>query len=197
MKKLFILAFLCSVLSAPLFAQNTVRVETGDFAYNQGDNLLDIGLGLGSSGGLGYGSLGFGVSLLGSYEFGFHRYISVGPYVGFANYNYDYFGYSNSSVNYLAFGAKGSLHVIPFIAEVFDASWNPEKIDLYVAVYTGVEIRNNRYEAGSVDYNYSDVLLSFGTVPGIRYMPKENIGIFGELGYGPLSVFTVGVNFEF
>ena len=195
MKKLFILAFVCTVLSAPLFAQNTVRVETGDFTYNQGDNLLNVGLGLGATGGF-YGSLGFGVSLLGSYEFGFHRYISVGPYVGFASYNYDYFGYSNSSVTSLAFGAKGSLHVIPFIAEVFDASWNPEKVDLYVAVYTGVRIRNNRYETVGGDFNDSDVDLSFGTVPGIRYMFKENIGVFGELGYGPLSVFTVGVNFE-
>lgn len=195
MKKLFILAFVCTVLSAPLFAQNTVRVETGDFTYNQGDNLLNVGLGLGATGGF-YGSLGFGVSLLGSYEFGFHRYISVGPYVGFANYNYDNFGWSNSSVTYLAFGAKGTLHVIPFIAEVFDASWNPDKVDLYVAVYTGVEIRNDRYEFAGTDYDNSDVLLSFGTVPGIRYMFKENIGVFGELGYGPLSVFTVGVNFE-
>ncbi|WPP49539.1 hypothetical protein [Catalinimonas niigatensis] len=183
-------------MSTPLFAQNTVRVETGDFTYNQGDNILNLGLGLGATGGWGYGSLGFGVSLLGSYEFGFHRYISVGPYVGFANYNYDYFGYSNSSVTSLAIGAKGSLHVIPFIAEVFDASWNPEKVDLYVAVYTGVRIRNNRYDVGNSDFNDSDVDLSFGTVPGIRYMPKENIGIFGELGYGPLSVFTVGVTFE-
>lgn len=196
MKKLFILAFVCTALSAPLFAQNTVRVETGDFTYNQGDNILNLGLGLGATGGWGYGSRGFGVSLIGSYEFGFHRFISVGPYVGFASYNYDYFQYSNSSVNYLAFGAKGSLHIIPFITEIFDANWNPDKLDLYVAVYTGVEIRNDRYNTPVGEFNDSYVDLSFGTVPGVRYMFKENIGIFGELGYGPLSVFTVGVSFE-
>ncbi len=198
MKKLFVSAVLCIAFSSAVFAQNTVRVETSDFTYNKGDKIAQIGIGVGaSSGSWGYGSLGFGVSVLGSLEFGIHDFISIGPYLGFAGYDYDYSIYSNSSLTYLAFGAKSSLHIIPFITEVFDANWTPDKLDLYVALYTGLQIRNDHYDFGGTNYNNSDLGFNFGFVPGIRYMPSPKIGFFGELGYGPLSFFTAGVAFEF
>ncbi len=92
----------------------------------------------------GYGYLGGrSVSippLTAALEFGVHENFSVGPYVGYASWNYDYTSF-NYSWNFLAVGARGSFHYVPVLNEALDLSLDEEKLDFYVSLLVGMEFQ--------------------------------------------------------
>ncbi len=198
MKKLTLLLII--LLAASLtFAQNTVSLDpSGDRAYEEGDKIFQVGIGFGrAAGGYGFGSYGFGLPVLASLEFGLHEYFSVGPYAAFARYNFNYAGARTGlHATYFSVGARGSFHYVPLINDALDLDIDESKIDLYVTALLGLETY-------SVDYDDipgasgSTSGLDFGTVIGGRYMFGDNLGVYSELGYGALSVFTIGLSYIF
>ena len=203
MRKLLTLTLLAFSITFCTYAQNTVRVGGGgDLAFNQGDKIVQVGLGLGRAVGrygYGWGYSGLGASLNGAFEIGVHEYFSVGPYVAFGRYNYGYsvagFGRENYNLTAIAAGARGTFHYTPLFNEIFETSIDEEKIDLYISVLLGLEfISSNLTIEGS---NVSEVGFDGGAVFGGRYKFNPRIAVFTELGYSGLSVWTIGASFHF
>src|SRR5690606_28712685 len=93
MKQLLItLLIICVCYAAQAQSSQTVQVESGDLAYNQDDKIAQLGISFGTYGyGFGYvGSRSFTLPVTASLEFGFHEYLSAGPFIGFASWRYDY-----------------------------------------------------------------------------------------------------------
>jgi hypothetical protein len=183
MKKLFILMSFFTIISFSASAQ----------AYDEGVNIFDVGVGFGNAyGGYGYnwGTRGYGASIpvSASYEIGFHEYFSAGPYVAFATRT---FGIGTEyRQNFFGIGGKGSFHYVRLLNDALDMDIDEDKLDLYLSVYVGAELYSdnddNRFD------NTTDV--DFGTVVGGRYMFSDNMGVYTELGYAALAVWTVGLS---
>ncbi|WKN31637.1 hypothetical protein PZB74_22075 [Porifericola rhodea] len=190
MKNLFILTFVCTLMCFSAQAQNTVRVQTNNnLAYAEGTNILDVGVGFGRAYGSYYAwgnGFGGGVPVSASFELGLHEYFSVGPYVAYASY-----GFRNTDyrANFFSVGAKGSFHYVALANEALDLDINEEKVDLYVSVYLGGEFYSDNHD--NFYDNTSNV--DFGTVIGGRYLFNENIGVYSEIGYAALAVWTIGL----
>jgi hypothetical protein len=173
------------VLVAFLFAftansQNTTFVE--------GDKVLNVGLGIGSTL---YTGSAYGSSippLSASLEFNVvdelfdeNSSIGVGGYLGFAAYNYtvaasDY-GFSN-----FILGGRGALHY-QFI----------EQLDTYAGLLLGYRIVN--WNAGEFSAAASGGFISAFFIGG-RYYFNDNIGAMLELGYG-IAYLNIGVAIKF
>ena len=122
MKKLFILSFLACGLTFGAQAQNTVRVgeSGGGLAYNKGDKIFMAGISFGTTAtAIGSGRTLGVPPLTAALEFGVHENFSVGPYVGYASWNYNSFGL-DYGWNFLAVGARGSFHYVPVLNEALD-----------------------------------------------------------------------------
>ena len=197
MKKLFILTFLACGLALSAQAQNTVRVGDsygGGMAYDKGTNILNVGIGLGrtvrSYNFVGWGYSGIGASLNASYDIGIHEYFSVGPYAGIGRYNV-VFGWNMTAI---AFGVRGSFHYVALANEALDLGLNEDKLDLYVTLGLGGEyISANIDDDDFFGDSFGGVGFDFGTLIGGRYLFNERFGVFTELGYGALSVWTIGL----
>lgn len=164
--------------------------------YEQGDNLLSAGIGLGY---YDYGYFGARNSsfpaLTANYEIGFHEYISAGPYVGYKSWNYNYSG-GDYGFSLLALGARGSFHYSTLINEALDMDINDEKLDLYVALILGVEIQKYTGDYGPYFTDQSDSVVRFGPSLGARYYLSDNFAVYAEGGRGILSWLTLGATLK-
>ncbi len=170
---------------------STVRVKAQ--TYEVGTNVVSAGLGLGSSiaGGFTYGSQSPGISL--QYERGIWEagpgVISLGGYLGFKHYSYNYNNGTNAysqKWDYTIVGVRGAYHFTGI--EV-------ENLDVYAGVMLGFD--NLSYSSNGTgfggSYN-SDLGLSvFG---GARYFFAGNLGAFAEVGYG-VSFLSIGLSYKF
>lgn len=178
MKKLLSSLFVVALLA--FSAQDTMA------QYQQGDKLLNVGIGLGGYYNYGgyYGGLyggGGGVTLGGSFEYGFTDQISAGAQVDF--YSRSFGGYRFSSI---PIALRGSYHVNELL------NLNNDKIDLYGGLQLGYTIESNNLGVG--DYRNGRAL--FGVHLGGRYYFQPNLGAFAEVGYGVTAV-KLGVTFKF
>ncbi|MEM9829459.1 MAG: hypothetical protein AAF944_02415 [Bacteroidota bacterium] len=200
MKKLCTIIAILATFSFSAQAQSTVRVGGGggDLAYEKGTNILNIGLGLGRgvrsynrrSLGYNFGYTGIGASLNASYEVGFHEYFSAGVYGGIGRYTtiWDW------NVTAIGAGVRGSFHYVALANEALDLGLNEDKLDLYISVVLGAEvISTNIDDEFFGDDRVSGTYIDFGTILGGRYMLNERFGVYTELGYGALSVWTIGL----
>lgn len=146
-------------------------------SYQQGDKLLNVGIGVGTYGG---GGIGFG----GSIEFGIHDAISVGALAGYSGRNY--LGYKWSV---LTFGARGSYHFNELL------NLDNDKIDLYAGLGVGYRNFNWDYNGFGNTYSYGSGIVFLGHLGG-RYYLNPNLGIFAELGSG-FGTLQAGVAFKF
>ncbi len=165
-------------------------------AYEEGDKILMAGISFGT---YGYGYMGSRsggmVPLYASLEFGIHEYFSVGPYVGYASYNYDW-GFGRYSWNFLSVGAKGSFHYVPIINEAFDFDLDEEKFDFYISLFLGYE--NRSFSGDDFGFNYgNEGRLVFAPVTGFKYNFNPQFGVFAELGRGAFGYATIGVSYRF
>jgi hypothetical protein len=157
-------------------------------AYEQGGKQLNVGIGLGST--LTGSGLSSTVPPLGiSFEYGLKEKISIGGYLGYAGAKSESFGWK-WTYNYIVFGARGSYH--------FATS---DKLDPYVGAIIG-------YNAASVSvekpagYTGPDLAAAsaggviIGGHLGARYMFTDQLGAFGELGYG-IAFLQLGVTAKF
>ena len=202
MKKLLTLTVLAFSVAFGTQAQNTVRVGGGGgLAYEEGDKIFQVGLGLGRAiGGYNwaYGG-GLGASLNAAFEVGIHEYFSVGAYGAFGRYSYGFrrLGVGNDedyTLTAVAAGVRGSFHYLTLLNEAFDTNIDEEKLDLYVSVLLGLEFFSSNISDDFV--NYSSTVFDGGAVLGGRYKFSPRMAVFTELGYAGLSVWTLGVSFH-
>ena len=185
---LIVLSFTCT------YAQNTVRVGGGDLAYDRGTNILNVGLGLGravrSYNYAWWGYSGLGASLNASYEVGFHEYFSAGVYGGIGRYSI----VRGWNMTAIGFGVRGSFHYVALANEALDMGMNEDKLDLYVTLVVGGELISTNIDDEVFNSAFDGGFgVDFGTILGGRYLLNERLGVFSEVGYGALSVWTLGL----
>lgn len=194
-KTLTLIAF----LFASTFAFAQVNVETtGNRAYNEGDKIFIAGI---SFGGYGYGFAGtrsIGIPpLTAALEFGIHENFSVGPYLGYASYRYDWaFAGGNYSYNFLNLGARGSFHYVPLLNDALDLGLDEEKLDFYISLLLGLEFQ--RYNADGVSVELANnTEFIFGPVLGFKYKFNDKFGVYFEGGRGAFGYGTLGIAVHF
>lgn len=144
-------------------------------AYSKGDNLLNIGVGLGG---------GFGTPIGLSFEHGFSDQISGGAYVAYANKKVPT-GMGDFKYTYILTAARASYH--------FDLS--VENLDVYLGAIFGYNIASAKWTGTGAVPGASAGGLIYGGHAGARYFFSEKIGLFAEAGYGVGSL-NVGLAFK-
>ncbi len=156
---------------------------SGQARYDKGDFLLNAGIGLG------YYYAG-GVPLLVSGEWAVSDVITVGPYLGYTAYRYNYGTGARFKYTFLDIGVKGSYH----FSELFEI--REEKLDIYGGLFLGVLVSSY---SGDSFTGFSDPYsggVRLGLHVGARYFFNERVAGFGEVGYG-IAPLSLGVTFKF
>jgi len=150
-------------------------------AFEQGDKLLNIGVGLGSqfmaSGAKGTPPVGL------SLEFGVSDKISVGAYAGYAGAKVET-GFGDWKYNYIIVGGRGSYH--------FD--FGVENLDPYAGALLGYNIASVSTDSNLPTASAGGFI--WGAHAGARYFFSPKFGAFAEVGYG-IAWLNVGVALKF
>ncbi len=150
-------------------------------AYEQGDKLLNIGVGLGSqfmaAGAKGTPPVGL------SLEFGATDKISVGAYAGYAGAKVETV-VGDWKYNYIIVGGRGSYH--------FD--FGVENLDPYAGIVLGYNIASVSTDTNLPTASAGGFL--WGAHAGARYFFGPKFGAFAEVGYG-VAWLNVGLAFKF
>ncbi len=163
-------------------------------AFKEGDNILSLGLGFGSSlGGYSYSSTTPAISLQfehGQWDVGGPGTISLGGYIGFKSYKYSNVYYSEKW-NYTVIGIRSAYHYSGF---------KNDFLDVYGGLMLSYNIVSYSFDSDNYFYNnyggsYTNAL-GFSLYIGGRYFFTNNIGAFLELGYG-ISYATLGGSYKF
>lgn len=160
--------------------------------FDKGAKFVHVGIGVGSP----YAYSGSSVTIPpvhASLEVGITEKIGIGGLVGYTASKWDqnYFGGAYSwKFSYLIIGARGAYHFI-----------DHEKADVYGGLMLGYNVASAKFESNDPDLealvNEPDAGgVAFGGFVGARYMFKETIGGFAELGYN-ISYLSVGAVFKF
>ena len=177
-KSIFYLAFF-------LFTAPMVMAQE----FNVGTNVINAGIGFGGSYDV-YNSASQSPGFSFTYERGMWDIpgpgvISLGAYLGFKAYKYDYSGYS-SKWSYTTIGVRGAYH------------FNGLEVD-NLDLYGGIMFNYNFLSYSTTNYDiYGNYDSTFGVTPfaGARWFFTDNFGVFGELSYG-VAYFSAGVSFKF
>jgi len=174
MKKIILLFTISALITSICNAQQA--------AYSQGDNLLNVGIGINSyySGGIPIGA---------SYEKGITDAISAG--VGL-DYLSDTYGEAGNSYKFTAiyFGVRGSYHFNELLNITND------NIDIYAGATLGYRSFSWSDNASNIGGSYgSDLYL--GIYVGGKYYFSPNVGGFLELGATGSTNARIGVAFKF
>jgi hypothetical protein len=159
-----------------------VSLSFSQMAYNKGDQVVNLGIGLGGFAGA-YGS--GGIAITGGYENAINENISLGGVLGYSSSSYDY-GWGDSwKFTYILIAARGAYHV--------DLLHNP-KIDTYGGILLGYNIVS--FSGPNVTY-YSPgtSYLEFGLFAGGRYYFDPHWAVQAELGYG-LGILNIGIAYK-
>lgn len=176
----------------------TVQAQDDDtLVYQKGDNILNVGLGLGF---YNYGYFGARSSsfpaLTANYEIGFHDYFGVGPYVGYKSWNYGLGAGNDYGFSQLSVGVRGSFHYSSLLNEALDMGIDDEKLDLYIVLIVGLEFQRYTGDYGLYFDDANNVEPRFGPSLGARYYFSPNFGVFAEGGRGAFSWLTIGVSLK-
>ena len=163
-----------------IFAITTISFAQNG-AYNKGDKLLNIGIGVNShySGGIPVGA---------SLEFGVTEDISVGVNVDYLSHKY----MSDFKFTALYAGARANYHFNNVL------NINNDKVDVYGGLtlgYRSFSWKNSDYDDVLGKAYGSQVYL--GAQIGGKYYFSDNVGIFLELGELGSTNARVGVAFKF
>jgi hypothetical protein len=183
MKGRIFIAIILSALSTAVSAQE----------FKTGDNIVSLGLGLGSSlVNYDYSSQGPGISMQyehGQWDVGGPGVISLGGYLGFKSFKYNSYYYSQKQ-NFTIIGIRSAYHYNGF---------NVPHLDVYGGLMLSYDIVTNTFTStpGYEQYegSYSNDL-ALSLYLGGRYYFSENIGAFMEIGYG-VSYITIGGCYKF
>jgi len=187
---------LCTLLSLFLLATLTLGQES---SYVKGDKIIQAGFSAGTFGYGFYGSRsGFTLPFNAAAELGFHKFLSAGPYVGFARWKYDY-AYGDYSWTFFSIGGRISAHYIPFINEWWGWDIDEKKFDFYLTGLLGLEFRTFDMEETGIsdDFYDNETHLIIGPVLGFRYMLTDSWALYFEGGRGALGYGTLGASLRF
>jgi len=172
----------------PLF-----KISGQDPAFNKGDKVLNLGIGVGSAWYTGYGFTTLVPPISGSFEIGVadnvidKGVIGVGAYLGYFLNKYTYpidnegWKFSN-----LFIGARGNFHY-PLV----------DKLDTYLGLTVGINSVSESSFGGYTGPSYSSYGgLRFAGFLGARYYFKETFAVMGELGYG-VTYLNLGIALKF
>jgi hypothetical protein len=169
-----------------------LSVKAQNTAFNEGDKVLNLGLGLGST--LYTGSF-YSTSvppISGSFEIGIkdelfdeNSSLGVGGYLGYSSSKYSGWGGSYGFSNFI-FGGRGSLHY-HFI----------DNLDTYAGLMLGFRVVN--WKSSSGNFNYGSIAgsgLATAFYVGGRYYFTDNLAGMVELGYG-IAYLNIGIALKF
>lgn len=176
-----------STAPRPGIRQRRPPSYSGGLAYEKGDKLLQVGVGLSSY----YYGNPFGVT----FEAGVDKDISVGAQIDYNSSTYGgyYYGYSSAyrwgySATY--FGLRASYHANRLL------DLRSDKFDLYAGLglgYVSFKWKDNSY-GGDVDYGSR---IFFNYFIGGKYYFNKHIGAFAEVGYTGISSTRIGLCAKF
>ncbi|HMQ50030.1 MAG TPA: outer membrane beta-barrel protein [Saprospiraceae bacterium] len=177
MKKFIFTLTICLSLAAATTLNAQLHVQ-GDINVNAGIGLLSF---YNFAGTLDLPPIG------GSVEYGVTDEISVGAYLAFSRSTWSYAylgGEARWAYTYLIVGPRASYHFnLPEL----------EELDLYAGAFLGATISSSTWKGtGSQPDVDTYGGLTYALFGGARYFFSENLGAFGEVGYG-LSLLTVGI----
>ena len=186
MKKILLSILLLAAVSTVSMAQSS---SSSSSAFNNGDNLFHVGIGVGSPFfGFGYTS-SFPVNPTISYERSVTDVISVGGTISYASSKFNDNGFVAFKESATYIGVRGSYHVNQYLNL-------GDKVDLYGGASLG-------YVVVSVTDNQGDNFggtasgAGFGLFAGGKYYFQPNFGVYAEVGYESLSFLNLGVTFKF
>ncbi|WP_149304087.1 hypothetical protein [Pareuzebyella sediminis] len=153
--------------------------------FQKGTNVINAGIGLGGAYGS-YTTSSQSIGLSASYERGIWEVpgpgvVSLGGFLGFKTYDYDYVG-GRDRWRYTVIGVRGAYHY---------NGLNVENLDLYGGAMVSYRILSYNGSTGS----YGSRPGASGFV-GARWFFTDGIAAFAEAGYG-FAFLSVGVSFRF
>lgn len=211
MKRIILLATLLFTVSFSSFSQEF---------EGKGDLYLNVGVGLWENQGRGYNYHGINKISLPTFnlslDIGIHKWITVGPYIGFKTRSFksDYYNYWDGSPSrlingtdlkiretWLNFGGRGTFMITPFLNEVANTNL-PTNLHLYAGVLLGLDYyhKSVKYrDNGDVSYNHNNLTGSAALLAaGARYMFTPGIGAYLEVyPFGHSSFINTGFSFKF
>jgi hypothetical protein len=183
------------------FQQNTAQAQ----AYQKGDKLVNIGLGLGAytikEGLFSTYTTHSGVGLGASGEYGVTDDISAGALFGFSRYSKAASrNVLGGAMNFLHFGGRASYHFGNIL------KLQNDKIDVYAGAGIGLRFFTLSID-GATAQDVAEIKAEYKKLLGIstifipvhvggRYYFKDNMAAFAELSTG-FSVFQGGISFKF
>ncbi len=178
-------------LSALVFCASVTSAQE----FKTGDNVLSLGIGLGSAiGNSGYSSQTPAISLQyehGQWDVGGPGVISLGGYLGFKGFKYEYPPFYSEKWNYTVIGIRSAYHLT--MVDV-------DHLDLYGGLMLSYNILSTSRTVNDPLYkNYGEVSSSglwLSLYLGGRYYFSDNVGAFMELGYG-ISYLSIGGQYKF
>ncbi len=194
--KTFVLAIIAIFFSfsfAPAMAE-----ETSESIDYNGVSLLGAGFSLGyySYGYLGSRSMSV-PPLTASYELGLHEYITAGPFLGYARWNYSYSNF-NYHWSFIHAGGRASFHLSSILNEIFDNSIDESRVDWYLTLLAGMEMRRYSTSGSNFPEDYSnDYRIFIGPIGGVRYYIGNNFALYFEGGRGALGALSFGITSRF
>jgi hypothetical protein len=173
MKRILLLSVLVIFIASMSF---------GQMAYNKGDQVASLGIGLGGVAGS-YGTGGLPISL--AYEYGFNENISFGGLFGYASTSESsYYGDDWKWTN-IIIGARGAYHLDLL---------HKDNIDTYGGIMLGYNIVS--FSGPNASYWSGGSYIFFGGFIGGRYYFSPNLAAQVELGYG-LGILNIGLAYKF
>ena len=181
-----------------LFVILTFSSAHGQGHFSLGDNVVSLGIGLGSSLGFYGGSTASpGLSLQlehGHWSVGGPGIISIGGYLGYKSFKYSGSSYTYNYTQkwtYTVLGVRSAYHYNGFASK---------DLDVYGGAMLSYNILSYKYTDNdpSIDYNNGTYGSGFGLslYVGGRYYFSENVAAFLELGYG-IAYANIGLALKF
>ena len=143
--------------------------------YQKGSKFVNVGVGLSP-----------GIGVIGTLDLGVHEAVSVGVFGSYQTWGL--FG----ALNYgrIGVGGRADYHLAKILKDA-NVSINTDKIDPYLGANVGVGIYT-----GSFGSLYAkNIWPIIGGHLGARYMTKEKLGFFGEVGYD-VSYLKAGITLK-
>jgi hypothetical protein len=180
------------LLSLLVVVFSLTQLLAQESTFQQGDKVLNLGLGLGSTlySGSYYKS---GIPpLSASLEFGVKDgvldkgSIGIGGYLGYSSHKWEYSGWGWKYTN-IILGVRGVFHY-PLV----------DKLDTYTGLLLGYNIATSKEfgVASGYDYHASSGGVAYSWFVGGRYYFSDSFAAFAELGVG-VTIFNLGIALKF
>lgn len=184
---------IAAIICLTIFSLPILKAQ--ESMFNLGDQVVNVGIGLGSVYGIGtyYKTTVPPISI--SYEKAIvdeileKGVIGVGAYAGYTSYKWHYvystYDYGWRYTN-IILGARGNFHY-PLL----------DKLDTYAGVLLGynIVISSSFGTTGTYDYSPDSGRIAFAGYLGGRYYFSDKFSGFAELGYG-IAYLTVGLGIK-